>query len=90
MTMLAIGVGYDMFVGCVTNMMAADVLRFRGPSLLEDTDPDSWVNRKNGKSKGPITFYYFSDCGRTFQNQQKTFYNSIFQLGKSKLETNFS
>lgn len=47
MTMLAIGVGYDMFVGCVTNMMAADVLRFRGPSLLEDTDPDSWVNRKN-------------------------------------------
>ena len=41
---IAIGVGYDFYVGCVTNMMAATVLRMKGPSLLEDLE---------GKGEGP-------------------------------------
>ena len=41
---IAVGVGYDFYVGCVTNMMAATVLRMKGPSLLEDLE---------GKGEGP-------------------------------------
>ena len=58
---IAIGVGYDFYVGCVTNMMAATVLRMKGPSLLEDLEgkgegPDPDSNGKDFKTKFALYF----------------------------------